>query len=84
MQILHICMSLYVLKLGSCHNSITSLNAMLLFFLDINECRAGTDGCEQTCVNDIGSYHCTCKRKYFLLPDGKSCSSKPWHKLLYI
>ena len=35
---------------------------------DINECTCGDDsgcgGCEQLCVNTIGSFHCSCKSNY--------------------
>ena len=28
--------------------------------VDIDECGEGTSGCDQTCVNEPGTYHCEC------------------------
>ncbi|XP_031553546.1 fibulin-1-like [Actinia tenebrosa] len=43
---------------------------------DINECERGTSTCssEQTCVNTIGSYRCTCARGYEV--SGQRCVDK--------
>ena len=40
--------------------------------VDINECDYGSK-CDQTCVNQIGSYSCTCKPGFVLLSDNTSC-----------
>lgn len=41
---------------------------------DINECdRYGI--CSQQCVNQIGSYYCTCANGFMLNKDGKTCDS---------
>lgn len=46
---------------------------MFPFIADIDECREGNGGCEQRCVNFIGSYSCTCYHGYSLNADGRSC-----------
>ncbi|DBA89887.1 TPA: hypothetical protein ACH3X2_004741 [Trebouxia sp. C0005] len=33
---------------------------------DINECLEGTAGCDHTCINEIGSYHCECDEGFNL------------------
>ena len=38
---------------------------------DIDECTLNIDDCDQSCVNDIGSYHCECYDGYF--NDTNSC-----------
>ena len=48
---------------------------MLLFFLtDIDECSDGTDGCDQLCSNNVGSYECVCNAGYRLASDGFTCN----------
>ena len=43
---------------------------------DIDECREGTDGCEQRCVNKPGTFRCDCDPKYFLRSDKKTCAGE--------
>ena len=43
-------------------------------YLDINECSLGIDDCEQSCINNRGSFNCTCFDGYMLLSDGWSCT----------
>lgn len=44
------------------------------FVVDINECSIGNGGCQQTCVNTNGSYHCDCQLgNYRLNPDNTTC-----------
>ena len=45
-------------------------------FLDYNECEEESHGCERVCINDMGSFHCECRRGFFLMKDGKSCTRK--------
>ncbi|DBB12286.1 TPA: hypothetical protein ACH3X3_006385 [Trebouxia sp. C0006] len=33
---------------------------------DINECLEGTAGCDHTCINELGSYHCECDEGFNL------------------
>ena len=46
----------------------------IFYFTDINECveDVGID-CEQTCVNTIGGYNCSCETGYQLQQDGTTC-----------
>ena len=41
--------------------------------LDIDECTADTDGCNQICSNTNGSFECSCRSGFTLLDDGKTC-----------
>lgn len=45
----------------------------MIVFADINECDSYNGGCDQTCVNDDGSYHCICESGYTLNPNNKDC-----------
>ena len=40
---------------------------------DIDECAAGTDGCDQSCANTTGGYECGCDSGYTLAGDGHTC-----------
>ncbi|ELK08077.1 Fibrillin-3 [Pteropus alecto] len=42
--------------------------------VDINECLAGSAGCDGHCVNTEGSYRCSCGHGYSLMPDGRACA----------
>ena len=42
--------------------------------LDINECADNYGGCNQTCVNEIGSYHCDCGKGFLLNEDEHNCT----------
>ena len=46
---------------------------LFLVFIDINECIANTDGCDQGCLNTIGSFQCTCDSGYVLSSDQRTC-----------
>ena len=41
---------------------------------DIDECAEGTDDCAQVCVNEGGSYSCSCPSGYQLASDGRRCT----------
>ena len=40
---------------------------------DINECSVGNGGCDYHCINNPGSFLCSCPAGLELLSDGKSC-----------
>ncbi len=46
---------------------------ILPLYLDINECDSYNGGCDQTCINDVGSYHCLCEAGYSLDDNLKDC-----------
>ena len=41
--------------------------------IDTDECLTNTDGCNQICINTIGSFQCSCIDGYTLSPNKKSC-----------
>ncbi|ESO03888.1 hypothetical protein HELRODRAFT_191792 [Helobdella robusta] len=43
------------------------------FTKEVDECATNDHGCEQICINTLGSYHCDCKLGYELHSDGRSC-----------
>ena len=43
-------------------------------YIDINECAVGNGGCEQVCVNTVGSFTCDCFSGFQLAGDGRNCS----------
>lgn len=44
--------------------------------LDINECDTYNGGCDQTCTNTEGSYHCTCDSGYVLNSNNFDCDGE--------
>ena len=55
-----------------------SMQSYSIILLDVNECEILNGGCEQTCTNTIGSYHCSCNTTalYKLHLDKHACDSK--------
>lgn len=46
-------------------------------FPEEDECaKPDNGGCEQRCVNTLGSFKCACDPGYELAPDKKSCEGK--------
>ena len=48
--------------------------AIFILYIDTDECTNGTDGCSQVCINEIGSYSCSCNTGYQLLNDDRGCA----------
>ena len=46
---------------------------MACLVVDIDECMSNNGGCEQICVNNIGTYSCDCHEGYDIDIDGFSC-----------
>uniref|UniRef100_A0A672J0E1 Zgc:158328 n=1 Tax=Salarias fasciatus TaxID=181472 RepID=A0A672J0E1_SALFA len=40
---------------------------------DVDECEELNGGCQQTCVNTRGSYHCECSEGFRMHTDGRTC-----------
>ncbi|XP_030830249.1 uncharacterized protein LOC577184 isoform X4 [Strongylocentrotus purpuratus] len=40
---------------------------------DLDECAESVDGCDQLCINSVGSFSCDCNIGYDLQPDLKAC-----------
>ena len=58
----------------------------LYCFSDINECDSENGGCDHSCNNEIGSFHCDCNIGYMLEDDGLGCKGMYldcliWHGL---
>ena len=47
-----------------------------LLFLDIDECSSNNGGCNQVCVNLVGSYYCQCNNGYTLSNNNHTCIGK--------
>ena len=56
-------------------NSLHTCTCYLYFLLDTNECSSNNGGCNQTCINEIGSFHCECDIGY-TLDDGLGCTGR--------
>ena len=56
---------------------MVNINTLIVLVLstptDINECIIGNGGCQQTCINTPGSYHCGCRSGYKLTSDNTTC-----------
>ena len=46
---------------------------MFINFADVDECMSTNGGCDQVCLNLIGSYLCSCNAGYSL-ESGSTCS----------
>ena len=47
-----------------------------MIHIDTNECGNNDGGCNQTCVNTVGSYNCECDFGYNLNSDEHGCDGK--------
>ena len=43
---------------------------------DINECSDSNGGCDDDCINTIGSFYCECDSGYTLQTNGKTCNGQ--------
>uniref|UniRef100_A0A8C5FRN7 Metalloendopeptidase n=1 Tax=Gadus morhua TaxID=8049 RepID=A0A8C5FRN7_GADMO len=56
--------------------SVNNAGFSATFFKETDECSApGRGGCEQRCLNTLGSYTCACDPGYELLSDGRRCET---------
>ncbi|MEE6514872.1 hypothetical protein FKM82_023266 [Ascaphus truei] len=56
--------------------SINKAGFSLNYFKEVDECsRPNNGGCEQRCVNTLGSYKCACDPGYELGPDKRTCEA---------
>ena len=58
-----------------CFNTLLSFQLMM-YISDINECNTNNGGCDQNCINQPGTYHCTCNAGYTLSSNLHSCIGK--------
>ncbi|KAK2093793.1 Bone morphogenetic protein 1 [Saguinus oedipus] len=62
--------------------SINKAGFAVNFFKEVDECsRPNRGGCEQRCLNTLGSYQCSCDPGYELAPDKRRCEG--WKPLLW-
>ena len=57
-------------------NNWYDYNILNIILIDINECTINNGGCEQTCVNDVGTYNCYCRHGCNLNSDNHTCDGK--------
>ena len=69
------CSSIIVLPLP-CSATVVYSSYTSLILVDIDECDEGIDGCEQICINTVGSYNCSCDPGYDLASNQLNCSGK--------
>ena len=48
-----------------------------LSYTDVDECAEGNGGCQQSCVNMMGSYECHCREGFFLSDNQHTCIQRP-------
>lgn len=62
--------------LSCCHpHRGKKLTVTLCFAADIDECQVQNGGCNQLCLNKLGSYRCSCYNGY-ALKDSRTCEGK--------
>ena len=49
-----------------------SINVILFFILDVDECTVNNGSCSDGCMNQVGSYQCLCPPGYKLDTDNKT------------
>ena len=52
---------------------MTTKSYYFCFHADVNECVADSNGCNQSCINTDGSFHCICDDGYALSEDRRTC-----------
>ena len=52
------------------------LNFISYLITDINECSDSNGGCDDDCINTIGSFFCECDSGYALQSNGKTCNGQ--------
>uniref|UniRef100_A0A8C7FSJ0 Signal peptide, CUB and EGF-like domain-containing protein 3 n=1 Tax=Oncorhynchus kisutch TaxID=8019 RepID=A0A8C7FSJ0_ONCKI len=48
-----------------------------VFCVYVDECSEGNGGCQQICVNMMGSYECRCREGFFLSDNQHTCIQRP-------
>lgn len=64
-------------------NSVEKKGFAAYFITDLDECRQDNGGCQQSCVNTIGSYRCECDSGFVLAEDGHNCKEGGCHLQLH-
>lgn len=50
---------------------------------DVDECAEGNGGCQQICVNMMGSYECRCREGFLLSDNQHTCIQRPKGRILF-
>lgn len=58
---------------------ISSYSVIFCLFslIDVDECSEGNGGCQQICVNMMGSYECRCREGFLLSDNQHTCIQRP-------
>lgn len=67
-----------------CSESLYYLAFLFPSLLDVDECQDNNGGCQQICVNTMGSYECQCKEGFFLSDNQHTCIHRSIGKCLEI
>ena len=61
---------------------ICNHNGNALFMKDVDECKDGSDWCDNNavCTNTLGSFNCTCKDGFTTNDEGKTCESEYYNR----
>ena len=58
---------------------------LAILIIDTNECSSNNGGCEDACINTVGSYLCSCNTSgYYLNANKYNCSGKHWFSSSFI
>ena len=56
--------------------TVTNCCIINIITSDIDECADDSGGCAHVCVNEVGSYSCSCRSGYQLANDGRGCAEE--------
>ena len=48
-------------------------NSIVWYCIDVDECASSNGGCEQICINEVGSFQCFCEPGFTLASDDTNC-----------
>lgn len=54
-------------------SEVEVVTVVIMNIIDINECATGRHLCQQVCINNVGSYICSCEYGYVLHSNGFDC-----------
>ena len=63
-------------RMVSARNSKKKYLICVVFLTDINECQNNNGGCDQKCLNSVGSYQCDCFKGYKYDKQTNRCNGK--------
>ncbi|TRY58235.1 hypothetical protein DNTS_008569 [Danionella cerebrum] len=57
--------------------SVSSSTELQMIHRHVDECAEGNGGCQQICVNMMGSYECRCRDGFLLSDNQHTCIQRP-------